>query len=293
MKFKRFLKKLAIGFALAAGFYVGVDKLAPPSQLTEVFNNAAAIPEQQAKEYRVAGLEAPTAEEAKDLWRVRVGAWSIGLGGYHTFLEFSPYDQNDPAKMGEKNIYQLHGIACDEVRHTWALLDYKNPDSFSQYFNGDYILKGMGSNEDHRRKYFQDPAVAFVDVFYGTKEEVLKKYLDGMEIIKTINDANNPYILTAHNSNSTQQTLRKALGLPEPEMFVDNRLMAVAGRLWTPGINKSLLPDGWKAEEVRAKADYKDFTAEQLEARARAVSGSDKMFATFRTPPPQPPKPGA
>lgn len=284
---KRWAKRLFYAFALAAGAYVCADELAPKPSLSSVFNNKAAIPEQKAVTYRLPSLQEPDAESAKTLWRVRVGAWEIGAGGYHTFLEFSPYDENDPAKLKNRDVYQLHGIACDEVRRTWAQLNWQHKETYTQYFNGDYVLKGLGVNQDHHRKYFAQPAVAYVDIYYGSKEEVLKMYLDGMKIADQINKANAPYILLEYNSNSAERTYREALGLPDQPLFVAHRAMALGGRIWTPGLQKSLLPKDWDRAKVRAEADYKDFTAEQLEARARALSGEDKMFATFRTLPPK------
>jgi hypothetical protein len=283
---KRFFVKLGLLFALSFGIYKGADAAAPAPQLTQVFNNATAVPSETAKEYRLPQLKEPTAEEAKNLWRVRVGAWEIGAGGYHTFLEFSPYQQTDAEKMKKKDVYQLHGIACDEVRHTWAMLDYKKSGSFTQYFNGDYVLKGMGVVQDHERKYFADRTTAYVDIYYGSKEEVLKMFLDGMQIADKISHDNKPYILLDHNSNSAERTYREALGLPDQPIFVPYRIFALGGRIWTPGLEKSLLPEGYDRHKVRAEADYKDFTADQLEARAKSLCGSERMFSTFRTPPP-------
>ncbi len=284
----RFFAKLAITFALAVGVFHVADAAMPPPKLTQVFNNNAAVPvtEQAAPEYRLPSLAEPSEEAKKTLWRVRVAAWEIGLGGHHTFLEFSPYAQNDAAKMGQQNVYQLHGIACDEVRHDWAQLNYAHKEAYTQYMNGDYVLKAMGVVQDHNRKYFAQHAVAYVDVFYGTKEEVLKMYLDGMQVAKQINSTNDPYLLLSHNSNSARRTYSEALGLPLTPLFVNYPYEAVAGRIWAPGLEDTLLPQGWDRQKIREQSDYKDFTAEQLEARARQLSGSDKMFATFRTPKP-------
>lgn len=288
MKKRRLLAKLGIAFALAFGVYKAADAAAPAPELTQVFNNATAIPEQKAKEYRIPELKEPTAAEAKTLWRVRVGAWEIGAGGYHTFLEFSPYQQTDAQKMARQDVYQLHGIACDEVRHTWAKLDYNQKSSYTQYMNGDYVLKGLGVVQDHHRTYFRDKPVAYVDIYYGSKEEVLKMFLDGMQMADKISHDNKPYILLDHNSNSAERTMREALGLPGQPLFVPYRIFELGGRIWAPGLEKSLLPEDYDRQKVRAEADYKDFTAEQLEARAKSLCGEKRMFSTFRTPPPKP-----
>ena len=187
MKAKTFLKKLALSFALALGAWRGAEACAPPPDVTPIFNNAAAVPAQTAKEYRLPSLKEPDAAAAKDLWRVRVGAWEIGAGGFHTFVEFAPYAGNDKSRVKNNEIYQIHGIACDEVRRTWAQLHYDQPSNYIQYARGDYVLKGLGINLDHERKYFAQPTVAYVDVFYGSKEEVLKMYMDGMSYIAKLN----------------------------------------------------------------------------------------------------------
>jgi hypothetical protein len=288
VKFKRFFAGLALTFALAAGVYKGADAAMPAPPVTPVFNNAAALPNLEAREYRIESLKEPDPAAAKDLWRVRVGAWEIGLGGYHTFLEFSPYSQNDAGALDRKDVYQLHGIACDEVRHTWAQLNYKHSEAYTQYFNGDYVLKATGINQDHHRRYFSQQPAVYVDIFYGSKEEVLKMYLDGMQLVKEINRTDDPYILLDHNSNSMQRTLREALGLPAPPVFVPYRIEALGGRVWTPGIEKSLLPKDWDRDRVRKEGGYDAAPIPELEARARAASGADKMFATLRERPKKP-----
>ena len=289
---KRFFKKLGATFALAVGVYKGADACAPAPALTPVFNGKAvladsAIPNQ----YRLNQLQEPTAEEAKTLWRVRVGAWEIGAGGHHTFLEFSPYSE-DSARVKNRDIYQIHGIACDEVRRTWAEMNPGKKVSYDQYLHGDYVLKAMGVNQDHERKFFADPATAYVDIYYGTKDEVLKMYLDGMNMVDKISRDNKPYLLFDHNSNSTERSVREGLGLPDAELFVPYLPMKLGGRIWAPGLEKSLIPAGWDRADIREKSDYKNFSVSQLEQRARDLSGEDKMFATFRPlPPPQSPKP--
>ena len=293
MNIKRFFKKLGATFALAVGVYKGADACAPAPALTPIFNTNAALTDSAVpNQYRLNQLQEPTAEEAKTLWRVRVGAWEIGAGGYHTFLEFSPYTDNDPSRVKNKDIYQIHGIACDEVRRTWAEMNPGKKVSYDQYLHGDYVLKAMGVNQDHERKFFADTATAYVDIYYGTKEEVLKMYLDGMNMVDKISRDNKPYLLFDHNSNSTERSVREGLGLPDAELFVPYLPMKLGGRIWAPGLEKSLIPPGWDRADIREKSDYKDFNASQLEQRARALSGEDKMFATFRPlPPSQSPKP--
>lgn len=285
MRLKKAFKKVLLGCLLAFGVFKGAEACAPGPNLTQVYNNAAAV-RQQAAEYRLPSLAEPSAEQKKDLWRVRVGAWEMGAGGHHTFLEFSPYDGNDAARLKVNEVYQIHGIATDEVRRTWAYLDLKNPDSYKRYGHGDFVLKGLGINFDHERKYFRQPPVAYVDIYYGSKEEVLKMYLDGMKIIEGVNRSNDPYILLSHNSNSVQHTIVQALGLQEPPLYVAHRWQAVGGRIWTPGLEKSLLPANWNRQQVREEGGYAGLSAPELEQRAKAVQGADRMFATFRAPKP-------
>lgn len=290
MKAKLFLKKLALGFALAVGVWRGAEACAPFPQVTPVFNSVAAASQQPAKQYRLDTLKEPDAAAAKDLWRVRVGAWAIGLGGHHTFLEFSPYDDSDPARVGRQEVYQIHGIACDEVRRTWGYINPSDIEAYKRYGNGDYVLKGMGIAFDHNRKYFANPPVAYVDVFYGSKEEVLKMYLDGMQIIEQLNKDNPPYLLFDYNSNSTQRTISDALGLPQPPLFVPYKVESVGGRIWTPGLEKSFAPNHWNRDKVREQGGYANLPAEELEKRATALQGADRMFSTFRELPLRKPK---
>ncbi len=287
MNIKRFIKKLGVVFALAIGVYKGADACAPAPELTPVFNNNAALTDSAIpNHYRLNQLAVPTADEAKTMWRIRVGAWEIAAGGYHTFLEFGPYSDHDPASVKNKDIYQIHGIACDELRRTWAEMNPTKMVSYDQYLHGDYVLKAMGVNQDHDRKYFADAPSAYVDIYYGTKEEVLKMYLDGMNMVDKISRENKPYVLFDHNSNSTERSVREGLGLPDAELFVPYLPMKLGGRIWAPGLEKSLIPPGWDRVDIREKSDYKDFNVSKLEERARALSGQGNMFATFRPLPP-------
>lgn len=286
MKVKRFLRSLALTLTLSIGAWKGAEACVPAPHVTPVFNNMAAVPQQTAKEYRLESLKEPTAAEAKDLWRVRVGAWEIGASGHHTFLEFSPYDENDKSRVDKQEVFQIHGIACDQLRHTWGYLNAKDVEAYKRYEEGNYVLKGLGIQLDHHRKYFQQPPVAYVDVFYGSKEEVLKMYLDGMKIIEQLNKDNPPYILMDYNSNSTQRTITDALGLQEPPLFVPYKLESVGGRVWTPGTETSFLAKNWNQAQVRADGGYANLSAAELEKRAHDVQGADRMFVTLRPPHP-------
>jgi hypothetical protein len=290
VKVKNFLKKLALSFALAVGVYRGVDACAPVPKVTPVFNAVAAASQQPAKQYRLESLKAPDPATAKDLWRVRVGAWAIGLGGHHTFLEFSPYDDSDPSRVKQQEVYQIHGIACDEVRRGWGYINATDIEAYKRYGNGDYVLKGMSVAFDHERKYFADPPVAYVDVFYGSKEEVLKMYLDGMQVVEQLNKDNPPYILFDYNSNSTQRTISDTLGLPQPPLFVPYKAQALGGRIWTPGTEQSFKWKNWDRDKVREQGGYANLSAAELEKRATALQGADRMFATFRELPALKPK---
>ncbi|HYD19536.1 MAG TPA: hypothetical protein VEF76_13760 [Patescibacteria group bacterium] len=281
MKIKRFVKKLGAIFALSAGVFRGADACSEKPALVPLFND---VSNRELHEYRLASLQKPAGIDDRDLWRVRVGAWEIAAGGYHTYLEFSPYLDSDPARAKTKEIYQIHGIACDEVRRTWAEMNPRHKNAIPQYLHGDYVLKAMGVVQDHDRTYFRDRTTEYVDIFYGSKQDVLKMYLDGMRLVEKISRDNEPYILLNHNSNSTERSVRDALGLPDPELFVPYRLQELGGRKWAPGLELSLLPREWKS----ARAEFDKLSMQQLEERAARISGAEKMFATFRPLPLQP-----
>ena len=282
MQVKRLLRTIALTFAMAVGAWKGAEACAPKPNVTPVFNNAVAVPQQTAKEYRLSTLKEPSEADKKNLWRVRVGVWAIGASGHHTFLEFSPYDENDKSRLKNPEVFQIHGIACDEVRHTWGYLNAKDIKAYERYGAGDYVLKGLGIQLDHTRHYFSSPPVAYVDVFYGSKEEVLKMYLDGMNIIGQLNQRDDAYILLDYNSNSTQRTLSDALGLPQAPLFVPYKLEAMGGRIWTPGTELSFLPKDWNRDKVREQGGYANLSASELEKRAHDLQGADRMFATLR-----------
>ena len=287
---RRLFAKLTLAAALAFGLYEAADATAPAPKVTPIFNSASANPGQKAAEYRLEGLQEP-AHTGKEIWRVRVGSWEMAAGGHHTFIEFSPYCTDGNVCRDKNDIYQIHGIAMDETRRNYAQLDFMKSESYTRYESGDYVLKALGVNQDYNRKFFRQEPDNFVDVFYGSKEEVLKMYLDGMKIVDIINKNDDPYILTAHNSNSAQHSVLTGIGLPTPPLYVDHNLTALGGRIWCPGIGTSLLPKDWNQQKVRERGGYANLSADDLEKAARKVSGAERMFATFKPQPSAAPKP--
>lgn len=287
------LAKLALSAALALGLYEGANATLPPPPVTLMFNDSAAPPlppnVPAPAEFRLPGLQEPDTSK-QEVWRIRLGSWEMAAGGHHTFLEFAPYCKTGDVCPDKGDIYQIHGIAMDEVRKDYAQLDFGKMDSYTRYESGDYVLKALGVNQDHNQKFFRQNPDHYVDIFYGSKEEVLKRYLAGMKIVDSINARNDSYLLFQHNSNSVQHTLLEGLGLDMPPLYVPHRLTALAGRVWCPGIGLSLLPGGWNRDDVVKQGGYDHMNAADLEKAARKVSGAERMFATFRPLPPQVPR---
>jgi len=290
----RRLAKLALTATLAFGLFKAVDAAAPAPSLTPIFNTAndnATPGTTPAREYRLESLPAPDAAK-KDLWRVRIGSWEMAAGGHHTFLEFSPVCAPDAGCRDRNDVYQIHGIAMDETRQSYAQLDFMKLDSYKRYESGDYVLKALGVNQDYNRHFFRQQPDAYVDVFYGSKEDVLKLYLAGMKIVDNVNKNGDPYLLFEHNSNSVQHTLLQGLGLEMPPLYVDHKLTALGGRIWCPGIGLSLLPEGWSRDRVLKDGAYNKMSVDELEKAARKLSGPERMFATFKPLPKAPPPHG-
>ena len=264
----RRLTKLAVAVTLAFGFWKGADACVPDPKVTPVFNQQAAP-----REYRLPSLQAPDTSLGQEVWRIRLGSWEMSCEGHHTFLEFARLSRNPAA--GE--IYQIQGIAMDVKRHDYAQLDFKKVSAYSRYAAGDYKLKAFGINHDHNRKVFGKEPQTYVDVFYGTKDEVLRKYMDALKMTDEINRRGDEYRLIEHNSNSLQRSLLDGLGLPVPALYEGQLVLARGSRIWTPGMEHNLglgkTPQG----------DYEGLSGETLEKAARAASGVAKLW----NPPPK------
>lgn len=274
---KRRIGKLLLAAAMAFGAYKGTQAGfdPPPGQLRPTFNTAAAAQQPAAKqvtrEYRLPSAVIP--DNVDEVWRVRLGSWEMAAGGHHTFMEFAPYKEVSKSNPSGNEIYQIQGIAMDEKRLTWAMLEFSKPAAYTRYAHNDYVLKAFGTNEDYNRKIFGKEPDAYVDVFYGTKDEVLKMYMDCLTLTVDINLNNDIYRLIDHNSNSVQRTMLEGLGLPVPGLYAPHTLNTIGNdRIWTPGMELSLLPKDWDRETAREKGGYGKLSGTALEAAARKGS---------------------
>ena len=285
------MSKRAAKWALAVGMSLGLWKGAqalPPPPLTEVFNTES-LPVNPVREYRVEGLQPPDGAKG-EIWRVRLGSWEMAKSGHHTFLEFGPYCEKSEACPSQGDIYQIHGIAMDGVRKSHASLDFSKIQTYARYAEDDYVLKVQGVNHDHNKAFFNKKPDVYVDVFYGTKDEVLKYYMDAMQLAGRMNVKADSYELLDQNSNSVQRTLLEGLGLKVPDIYVPHMLSAVGGRIWCPGVELSLLPQDWNRLQARAAGGYGQLSGDDLERAARKISlGTDGVWPQKPATPPKAP----
>jgi hypothetical protein len=270
----RRIGKLALGAAMVFGAYKGVQaRFQPaPGKLTPIFDEESMKPGKKAiPEYKLPSAAVPT--NVDEVWRIRIGSWEMAAGGHHTFLEFGPDKALSKANPSGNELYQIQGIAMDEKRLTWAMLDFKNRNAYTRYADGDYVLKAFGTNADHNRKVFGKEPMSYVDLYYGSKDDVLKMYMDCLALTVDINLKSDDYKLLDQNSNSVQRTMLEALGFPVPGLYAPHKLNALDNnRIWTPGMELSLLPEGWDREKVREKGGYANLSGDALEKAARALS---------------------
>ncbi|MEZ0261584.1 MAG: hypothetical protein ACAH80_11285 [Alphaproteobacteria bacterium] len=267
----RRLTKLALAVTLAFGFWKGADACVPDPKVTPTFNEQATP---AVREYRDPALQLPDTSQGQEVWRIRLGSWEMSCEGHHTFLEFSKLSPS-PAP---DEIYQIHGIAMDVKRHDFAQLDFRKASAYSRYMSGDYALKAFGVNQDHNRKVFGKEPQTYTDVFYGTKDEVLRKYMDALKMADEINRRGDDYRLIEHNSNSVQRSLLEGLGLKVPALYEGQLILARGMRTWAPGMESGLNLG------PQPRGDYEGLSGAELEKAARSVSGVAKLW----TPPPKP-----
>lgn len=284
----RRIAKIALGAALAFGVFKGTEAAMQPAPgpLSPVFKAEAARPGKPAiPQYKLPSAVIP--DNVDEVWRIRIGSWEMADGGHHTFLEFAPYKEVSKANPSGNDIYQIQGIAMDETRLTWAVLDFTKGAAYTRYAAGDYVLKAFGVNDDHNRKVFGKEPMSYVDLYYGTKDDVLKMYMDALNLTVGINLNSDSYRLIDHNSNSVQRTMLDGLGFPVPGLYVPHHLNAMDnGRIWTPGMELSLLPKNWDREKVREQGGYGGLTGDALEAAARKMSlGQDGVWIKERSRP--------
>lgn len=275
----RRLAKLALAATLAFGVFKGAEAGFEPSPgpVSPIFNEHATVAAKTPalREYKIPSLSVPAGVD--EVWRIRLGSWEMAGGGHHTFLEFAPHKDISKANPSGDDIYQIQGIAMDNVRFTYAVLDFRDMAAYTRYAKGDYVLKAFGVNHDHNRKVFGKEPMSYVDIYYGSKDDVLKMYMDALTLTETINRNSDSYELLDHNSNSVQRTLLDGLGLSVPGLYAPHQLNTLANdRIWTPGIDRTLLPPVWDRQRMREKSGYANLSGDALEAAARAASpGAD------------------
>jgi hypothetical protein len=274
----RRMAKLVLAATLAFGVFKGTEAgFDPqPGQIRPIFNeHAAVVSKTPIREYKLPSLTIP--DNVDEVWRIRIGSWEMANGGHHTFLEFAPFREISKTNPSGNDIYQIQGIAMDNVRFTYAVLNFKDTDAYTRYASGDYVLKAFGVNQDHNRKVFGKEPMSYVDLYYGSKDDVLKMYMDALNLTEALNRKSDGYQLLDHNSNSVQRTLLDGLGLPVPGLYAPHHLNAMQNwRIWAPGIELSLLPEDWDRQKVREKSGYARLSGDALEAAARAASpGAD------------------
>jgi hypothetical protein len=269
---KHIKRKLAAAALLAFGTWRGAVELRP-HPMTELFNRgsgaAGTVPE-----YRLPSLVMP--QDTKGLWRIRVGSWEMAHSGHHTFLEFGPVDEKPGDRTRGGNVFQIQGIAENAATHDHASLDFGKFESYKNYAEGDYVLKALGVIEDFNKDFFNKQPDCYVDVFYGTKDEVLKMYMDAMQEAAQINRQSVSYKLIDQNSNSVQRTLLEALGLNVPDIYSPHLLMTDSARIWTPGLEYSILQPGWDRQKARDQGGYANLSGDELESAARKISRGAK-----------------
>ena len=268
-------RKTKAAFLAAVMAFVGWRGAVETRQrpLTELFNAKTAMTD-NTPEYRLPSLVMPKNE--KEVWRIRIGSWEMAHSGHHTFMEFGPVDEKPGDRDLGGNVFQIHGIAMNAVTKEHASLNFESLSSYKSYFEGQYVLKVLGANEDFNKDWFHKKPDAYVDVFYGSKEDVLRMYMDAMRLAQAINDENKSYKLLDQNSNSVQRTLLEGLGLNVPDIYEPHVLMKDSSRIWVPGIEWSLMPPGWDRQQARDADGSDRLSGNELEQAAREISRSTK-----------------
>jgi hypothetical protein len=291
--------KLAAAFALAvaAGAMGQQWRDAAQRHVTPLYSAKATSSCADVPEYRLPSA-VPPQNPGKDTWRIRIGMWKIANGGHHAFLEFLPFNGDEGPCMPEDVGYQVHGLMMDGHTRTYGHIDFTRPGFYKEELTGYYDLKAVGVMASHKYPFFMQEKVAYVDIYYDSKDEILKMYLDAMALAQEINAESLGYYMLSQNSNSVFRAMIDGLGLPLPDELEPGMVSALKnqGKIWwTPGLDKRILPWAWDRQQVRRDGGYNNLVGDKLEkAVRRSLIHPEKLWEDEHpAPPPEPEKPPA
>jgi hypothetical protein len=280
MRFKRARWALAAVFALAA--WSNRDLVnAPPLQARF---NAEATAINKVPSYVMASAAMPQTQQ--EIWAIRVGSRPMAAGGHHLFLEFAPADIKAHPHRSDGQIFQIHGVAMDRETKDYVHFEFSKLKTWEDYFTRSDALKVVGVNANFDEGVVGHEPDSYADVFYGTKDEVLRLYIDAMTLADELNARDLNYGLLTQNSNSTVGTLLKGLGLPAPDIYEGSiRANLRPDHIWTPALGHDLLPVDWSRQNARDMHHYDGLSGAALEKAAKqAAHGEVGIWPAPKTP---------
>lgn len=268
MVFRKVKTALTLGFFLAANV-AGVAWFARDS-LRNAFDEAAGRAGIQ--NFQPATTPTPVNENP---WTISIGAWEVADGGHHTFLEFGPACRTNKTCTSDNDVYQIHGVGWDTQDKTLAGINLSDRKTIRKYIDNRFLLKVMGSRGDCNTNYFARPRHNDLTViFKGSRDDVLRHYLEAMKMADSINKNRYYYGLFLQNSNSVARTLTDAMGLRLPPALSPSVVQAGFSHklTWTPGLDRSLVPSWWWSIKSAFSEKTKELGGDDLRKAADEAS---------------------
>lgn len=178
-----------------------------------------------------------------DIWKARLSLAPFPLAGLlkpvmggpavHMAVEFVPMKVDGHLRDSQERGYQIHGMAVHASDGSFAgLKPCDARDYYNQMSGGNRLKEYVAEKDWNRSVVGHDPAL-YVDLAYGTKEEMMALLEAMKEDIRLFNEQDFVYRFSrAPNSNAAARYLLDRHGLTVPEG-------ALKG-FWAPGFESRI-----------------------------------------------------
>lgn len=158
----------------------------------------------------------------------------------HASLEFVPLTDRIHSKdMGDHR--QIHGMIVDADTERGSGISPCNAHSLSRQLRGKNILKGMDTDGDFNRRILSHDPFAYIDLYYGTKEQVFRMHDRALDAMRELNAKRLAYGFGfTPNSNTFAAFLLDRLNLPIPNDLISTQ--PARKKFFLPGFEKNYFP---------------------------------------------------
>ncbi|NCC21533.1 MAG: hypothetical protein EOM26_03615 [Alphaproteobacteria bacterium] len=185
-----------------------------------------------------ARLIAASVTSGEGEWKIRMALTPFPfVRAVHTSLELVPASVRGSSRK-EAEFYQIHGVIRDAADSEPASIRPCDAGSLWRQFTGGHILQGTVVRHDLNRPLLGRDPVSYVDLAFGSKEEMLERLTDIQRAVDVFNERRLTYgFIREPNSNTLVFNLLDELGLM-PRQAVLTPVRDRSAPWWAPGFRQ-------------------------------------------------------